>query len=560
MTKHHAKALWTMAAIFLALFWSAPAYSQDVSEQAQSCNAFKARALTFKDRSVRLVSSRFVPAGPMSLPSHCEVFGVLQERTGVNGAKYAIRFHMRLPTAWNKRFFFQGGGGSNGEVGDAVGFTPALAQGYAVLSQDSGHDNATNSDPAYNGPLAFGFDPIARSNYGDLSLKATAQAGKEVLFHYYGEKPRYSFFVGCSKGGQEGMMFAQRSPEEFDGIVAAAPGMSLPRAALAEAWDTQVFGSLVKAPGAASFDVAELHKAFSMGDLGLVRAAVLAACDKDDGLEDGIVGDYLRCGDRKVLPQLRARLCTQDKAEGCLSQRQVDSLLRSNQGPHDAKGHALYSDWGWAPGIADGGWRVWKIGFPNMTALNVTLGARALASVFTTPPTPFREGDQAAADFQSAFNFDRDAAKLYAVNATTKRSAWQDAGARSPDLKAFQRRGGRLIVPHGDSDPVFSLNDTLRWYREVDARSKGRAASFVRVFPVPGMCHCGGGPATDTYDAFGALVKWVETGTAPDQMIATAGPSSPWPGRERPLCAFPKVARYQGQGDPEKAASFTCRI
>lgn len=567
------KALWALAATFLGLSWSLPAHSRTVS-----CDGLASSALTFKDPTVRLVSSQLVPAGPLvlpagpgraerklDLPAHCEVFGVLQERTGVNGAKYAIRFHMRLPTDWNHRFFFQGGGGSNGEIGDATGFvgpafTPALAQGYAVLTQDSGHDNATNTDPAFNGPLAFGFDPIARSNYGDLSLKLTAQTGKEVLVHFYGEKPRYSFFVGCSKGGQEGMVFAQRYPEEFDGIVAAAPGFSLPRAALAEAWDTQTFGALVKAPGAATFDVTQLHKAFSTGDLALVRTALLDACDKDDGLADGIVGDFRRCTDKKVLPKLRAKLCKQDKAEGCLSQAQLDAVLRSNRGPRDAKGRALYSDWGWAPGISDIGWRLWKIGMPNFTALNVSLGARSLASVFTTPPTPLADGDQAAADFQSAFDFDRDAAKVYAVNATFKRSAWQDVGARSPDLKAFQRRGGRLIVPHGDSDPVFSLNDTLNWYREVDHASKGAAASFVRVFPVPGMCHCTGGPATDTYDVFAALVKWVEAGSAPERIIATAGPGSPWPGRERPLCAFPKVARYDGHGDPEKAASFSCRI
>ncbi|MTV36994.1 tannase/feruloyl esterase family alpha/beta hydrolase [Duganella radicis] len=576
----HLRACWTLAALLLGLSWVAPAHSQAAPADAAeaNCNNFQSRALKFSERSVRLVSSRFVAAGPLvfppnpggpgrtvSLPDHCEVFGVLQERTGVRGAKYAIRFHMRLPVAWNQRFFFQGGGGSNGEVGDAVGqvgpsLPPALALGYAVLTQDSGHDNATNTDPAYNGPLAFGFDPLARSNYGDLSLKLTAQTGKEVLAQYYGQKPRYSFFVGCSKGGQEGMVFAQRYPEEFDGIVAAAPGFSLPRAALAEAWDTQVFGELVKAPGATGFDVSRLHQAFSVGDYGLVRNAILAACDKDDGLEDGIVGDFTRCTDDKVLPQLRARLCQQDKAEGCLSSAQIAALQRSRQGPRDAKGRALYSDWGWAPGISDPGWRLWKTGFPNMTALNVTLGARSLASVFTTPPSVLPDGDQAAADFQSAFDFDRDAARIYAVNAVFKRSGWQDVGARSPDLSAFQRRGGRLIVPHGDSDAVFSLNDTLSWYREVDARAKGKAASFVRVFPVPGMCHCMGGPATDNYDAFGALVAWVESGKAPDQIIATAGPASPWPGRERPLCAYPQVARYTGRGDPEKAASFECRI
>ena len=567
-TQHISQAgtLRTLAALTLGLgLWGPAQADTQADDKAQAyCSAFKDRALEFKDRSVRLESSQF-RAAAAALPAHCEVFGVMQERTGTNGKKYAIRFHMRLPIDWNQRFFFQGGGGSNGEVGDAVGhvgpgFAPALSQGYAVMSQDSGHDNGTNNDPAYNGIMAFGFDPQSRSNYGHASLQAAAQAGKQVVFHYYGEKPRLSFFHGCSKGGQEGMVFAQRYPEEFDGIVASAPGMSLPRAAVAEAWDVQVFGSIIKKPGAAGFDVKELHKAFSLGDMDLIRDAVLEACDKDDGLKDGIVGDFLRCGDRKVVPQLHARLCKGEKAEGCLSSQQVNALVRSRKGPRDSRGKALYSDWPWAAGVSGEGWRIWKTGMPSMPALNVSLGGAALASVFTTPPTVLGQGPQAAADFQSAFDFDRDAAKIYAAKGAYKRSAWQDVGARSPDMAAFQRRGGKMIVPHGDSDPVFSLNDTLNWYREVDRLAKGKAASFVRVFPVPGMCHCAGGQATDTYDAFEALVKWVESSQAPDQLAATAGPASPWPGRERPICAFPKVARYQGQGDPEKASSFSCNI
>jgi feruloyl esterase len=544
------------------------------------CTGFQATALRFQDRTVRLVSSQFVAAGPIALPggpagpprmsaplpAHCEVVGVMQERTGRGGQKYAIRFHMRLPVAWNRRFVFQGGGGSNGELGDALGnlgagLPPALAQGYAVVSQDSGHDNATNDDPAYNGRLAFGFDPEARANYGHKSLKAVAQAGKEILLQFYHEKPRYSYFVGCSKGGQEGMVFAQRYPEEFDGIVAAAPGFSLPRAAVAQAWDVQVFSSILKPPGSAPFDATQLHKAFSAADLGLVRSAVLEACDADDGLRDGIVGDYQRCTDAKVVPRLRARACKLDKAEGCLSEAQVGALVRSRQGPRKASGEPVYSDWAWAAGVAGDDWRRWKLGPANgrSPALNVTLGAASLASVFTTSPRALGSGVQALADYQAAFDVDRDAAAIYATDEQFRRSAWDDISARSPDLSAFRARGGRMIVPHGDSDPVFSLNDTLNWYREVDARAEGAAASFVRVFPVPGMCHCSGGQATDRYDALTALVQWVEQQKAPAFLPASAGPASPWPGRERPICAYPAVARYKGEGDPEKAASFECR-
>jgi hypothetical protein len=535
-----------------------------------ACEGLRARASAFHDRSVRLLSSTFIGAGapavPAGQPAHCEVVGTMQERDGRNGQHYAIRFHMRLPVAWNYNFFFQGGGGSNGELGDALGRLgegqgTALAQGYAVISQDSGHDNRTNADPSYNGQLAFGFDPEARANYGHASLEAVAQAGKDLIVAYYHDKPRHSYFVGCSKGGQEGMMFAQRYPEVFDGIVASAPGFALPRAALAEAWDTQAFGALVRGQGAAGFDVKNLYKSFSAGDFALVRSAILEACDADDGLRDGIVGDTLRCTDARVVPQLRARACKADKVEGCLSEAQIGALLRSHGGPRNSRGEQLYSSWPWPSGIVGEGWRIWKIGSSDghVPPLNVVLGAGSLAAVFTSPPTALGADPQALANYQVAFDFDRDAARIDAVVPPFRHSAWADVGARSADLSAFRARGGRLIVPHGESDPVFSLNDTLDWYRQVDARSNGEAASFVRVFPVPGMCHCGGGQSTDAVEAFPALVAWVEQGKAPASLRATAGPSSPWPGRERPVCAYPAVARYKGTGDPEKASSFVCR-
>jgi hypothetical protein len=247
----------------------------------------------------------FPPAAAITLPEHCEVFGVLQERIGVAGQHFAIHFHLRLPTQWNGRFFFQGGGGSNGVVGDALGPTasgapPAIVQGFAVVSQDSGHDNAVNSDPAHGGAVAFGFDRQARADYGHASLKVVADAAKAAVKFYYGKAPQYSYFVGCSKGGQEGMAFAQRYPDEFNGIVAGAPGFALPRAAVAEAWDVQSIAALVKSPTEHAVQLDRFADAFSEADLVLVRDAILSACDEDDGVQDGIVGNFAQCTDAKV--------------------------------------------------------------------------------------------------------------------------------------------------------------------------------------------------------------------------------------------------------------------
>ena len=505
------------------------------------------------------------PEAPVKLPEHCDVFGVMHERTGVDGQHYGIHFHLRLPTQWNHEFLFQGGAGTNGDAGDALGHIslttpPALAQGFAVVSQDGGHDNTVDADPARGGAVAFGFDPQARADFGRYSLPVVSNVAKALLRGYYDEPARRSYFVGCSKGGQEGLVFAEQFPQEFDGILAADPGLSLPRAALSQIWDVQAFGSVVpREPGAATLMPARLPITFSATDLRLVHDAVLAACDADDGLKDGIVGAFAQCTDSKVLPELRKRTCEKGKDDGCLSTAQISALRRSLQGPRDSRGRHLYSDWPWDAGIGSDGWRLWKLGQPGgMPALNLLVGGPAVAAVFTTPPTALRADPQSALDYAMRFNFERDAARIYAVDAEHAHSAWDDVSARSSDLTAFRARGGKMIIPHGVSDPVFSINDTLTWYREIDARTGGRAAEFVRVFPIPGMAHCAGGPATDHFDAFTALRTWVEQGKAPERIEASAGPQTPWPGRSRPLCPYPAIARYSGHGDVDRAAAFVC--
>jgi hypothetical protein len=189
----------------------------------------------------------------------------------------------------------------------------------------------------------------------------------------------------------------------------------------------------------------------------------------------------------------------------------------------------------------------------------VLLGAGALASIFTTAPTQVSAAPQELLDYLMAFDFDRDASRIYATNAQFPRSAWSDVAARSTDLRAFYAHGGKLVIYQGAADPVFSLKDTVSWFQDVQRRSGNGARSFARLFAVPGMSHCRGGPATDQFDALGALMQWVEHGQAPEQIAATAGRASPWPGRTRPLCAYPKVARYIGTGDIERAESFQCR-
>lgn len=490
-----------------------------------------------------------------TLPAHCEVIGAINERVGVDGRPYAIRFHLRLPDAWNERFYFQGGGGTDGSLGNALGGT-ALVSGYSVVSTDAGHDNVINFDANAGGAAAFGIDPQARSDYGYNAIGVVTLAAKSLLEHYYGRPPEYSYFVGCSNGGRQGMVASQRFPHYFDGIVAGDPGFNLPQAGVAEAYDSQMFAEVALELGA--FDPSGqplLSGTFSNADLALVADRVLATCDGLDGLEDGMINNFPRC---RFNP--RTLLCPGAKEPGCLSAAQVRALKRVFAGARNSHGHALYADWPWDSGIRDFGWRIWKIGAPNTpvnTAINLTLGGAAVPLVFMNPPDIVPTSG--LVEYMFSFDFDRDAPRIFRRNAGIYReSPMQFMSANDVDLSAFKSSGGKMILYHGVSDPVFSINDTIDWFEKLDHRFDGRANRFVRLFAVPGMTHCGGGPATSQFDAFGALRDWVEDGIAPRQILATAPATTPWPGRTRPLCPYPAQARYRGDGSMEDAANFEC--
>jgi feruloyl esterase len=500
----------------------------------------------------------------------------MNERTGADGQHYAINFHMRMPTAWNGKFFFEGGGGSNGNLGNALGNLQgqqpgnALVLGYAVVSQDSGHDNAVNNDPNKNGTQTFGFDEQARLDFGYNSYDQVTQAAKALIGLYYGTGPERSYYVGCSEGGREGMMMSQRFPEYFDGILACSPGFKLPKAAIAEAWDTQAFAQVAKADGVNDPNGEPfINKAFSDEDLGLVSNAVVSACDKLDGVEDGMIGNFHACTNALVKPRLEALKCKGQKDSTCLTAVQISAIQKVFGGAKSSSGETLYADWPWDVGMGGKsgeafnlGWRVWKLGMFNAPAnsgINATLGAGALSGVFTTPPTPVASTGAAPVAYLLGFDFDREAAKIYAESGTFSKPAWDFMMASSTELSAFRKHGGKLIMTHGVSDPVFSIDDDIAWLSEVNKINKGKASDFVRLFAVPGMNHCAGGPATDRFDAFTALVNWVEKKTPPAKIVATAGPATPWPNRTRPLCPYPAYARYKGSGSIEDAASFVCK-
>jgi pimeloyl-ACP methyl ester carboxylesterase len=507
-----------------------------------------------------ITGSQTVEAGTLQVagqpvPEHCRVTGRMNDRVGLDGRPYAIGFELRLPVDWNGRFWYQGNGGIDGSVVPATGalgggpLTHALAQGFAVLSSDAGH-------PAAYGP-SFGFDPQARLDYGYQAVGTLTPMAKATLTVAYGKGPDRSYIGGCSNGGRHVLVAAARYPDQYDGFLAGAPGFNLPLAALANIWSAQRYA--IVATGDPSTPPG-LETAFTAAERRTVAAAVLQRCDKLDGARDGLVQNTVLC--QKVFDLRRdVPTCPGERDGSCLSHAQKLAIGPIFRGAKASDGR-FYASFPYDPGIGGAGVPFWEFVAP------LVLDSGAVGVIFKVPPT----ADALTNGPAFALNLDIDLAlaQLSTTDATFGESAMQFMTPPDPtDLSDLRERGAKVLVYHGVSDPIFSIDDTKRWWRGVNRESGGRAADFVRVFSVPGMNHCAGGPATDQADFITALVNWVERGQEPKRIVASArGPGNPggvnpevpadWaPDRTRPLCPYPSVARYI-RGDVEQASSFRC--
>jgi feruloyl esterase len=473
-------------------------------------------------------------AGPL-LVEHCRVSGRMAERTGIDGKPYYIGFELRLPVQWNGRLLYQGGGGNDGVIRPAVGPQAApgyaLNRGFAVVTTDAGHQ----------GPTAdFGFDPIARTDNAYNAHDRVAVAAKELVRHHYARPADRSYFIGCSGGGRQGMMFTQRFPAHFDGVIAMAPAMRVSKGAtIGAAWDTQALQAAAP-PGAEGKPV--LSRALSNDDLALVSRGIAQACDAQDGAVDGLVSNPAAC--RFDVTTLQ---CKGAKEASCLAPNQVGALQKIFGGARRANGEPLYFGWPWDPGIGhpQNDWRAWKLGTSPTAQANsrhVALMQDALQGYFVTPP------DRSLSIF--AFDFERDPARMDA-------HSWIFNTADDVKLAGFKARGGKLLFAHGMADPIFSPNEMIDYYQRLSATHGAGTREFSRLFLIPGMGHCAGGATTDSWDGLGALVDWVENGRAPEKIVASG--TTVFPGRTRPLCPYPLYAHFNGSGNPEDAANFSCR-
>jgi hypothetical protein len=501
--------------------------------------------------------------GGTPIAAHCLVKGQMHQRKGSDGRDYAIGFEMRLPQAWNGRFYYQGNGGLDGAVRPAEGalgggpITGALHQGFAVISSDAGHTGAQT--------LHFGLEPQARLDYGHQAVAKLTPMAKELIRNAYGRGPDRSYIGGCSNGGRHAMVAASRLGEQYDGYLIGAPGYRLPNAALAQLWGAQRWsplataGATVKHPMNPAANIPDLGSALTAQERQTVARAILQRCDALDGLADGLVQATQAC-QASFNVERDVPACSGARDGSCLTPAQKSVLSQIHVGGKAANGQAIYSAFPYDPGIAGSNWAQWK--FVNSVALDPL----AVSTVFTVPPMPTSP---------LTAHIDALLPAIAASNDTYRESGlalMSPPGHEQPDnLRALRARGAKIVLYHGVSDAIFSAEDTRQWMERLDASQGGRAADFARYFPVPGMNHCSAGPATDQFDLLTPLVRWVEEGVAPQAVTARArGAGNPggvnpelpadWAvDRTRPLCAYPTVARYRGQGSTEDARNFSCQ-
>lgn len=523
-------------------------------------------ATAFSFPSTTVTAAELVSAGTLTnagkpVAEHCRVTGRMNQRVSpVDGQTYAIGFEMRLPTAWSGRYLYQANGGTDGSVAPAAGdfsgggpLMNGLQLGFAVISSDAGHNSAQN-------PL-FGVDPQARLDYGYQAVGTLTPMAKALIKAAYGRGPDRSYIGGTSNGGRHTMVAAARHATEYDGYLAVSPGLNLPKAAVAQLYGAQQWAKVATTTGTApNFD---LESALPQTERALISQAILGRCDALDGVADGLVQEVSGCRTAFVLAR-DVPTCTGPRDGTCLTAAQKTVVADVFAGARNSRGEALYATFPYDAGIVHSGWAGWKF-------RNSVRGGRdpvAVAHIFAVPPvtTPLTN----TLDYALNFNLDTDAPKIFATDDVYKESAM--SFMTPPDvtnLDALRDRGAKMIVVHGASDGVFSMDDTTNWYEALNARLDGAAGDAVRYFRVPGMGHSRGGPATDQFDGLTALVDWVEKGTAPDRIIATArgagnagGVNNDLPAdwsasRTRPLCPHPTIARYKG-GDREVASSFAC--
>lgn len=438
------------------------------------------------------------------LPPFCRVAATLKPSPDSD-----IKIEVWMPASgWNGKFLGVGNGGWAGTISYAA-MAAAVARGYATASTDTGHSSS-------GGAFVLGH-PEKLVDFGYRAVSEMTVTAKRIIEAHYGTAVRKSYWNGCSTGGRQGLMEAQRFPDHYDGMIIGAAATPRP---LLNGWQLSLAQAALTNP--AAFVPVEKHAA--------IHRAVIEACDAVDGLKDGLISNPPKC---RFDPS--ALVCRgEEDRPTCLTARQVETVKAVMAPLRDRSGSELFP--GWEPG-AELGWRA-LIGGPEPTPLAID---HYRYVVFKNPAWDWK-----------TFNAQRDIA--VALEDRT-------VDVPEPDIAAFVKRGGKIVMYHGWSDPLVppraSVNKFVRVQQMLDGADA--AAKSVRLFMVPGMGHCGGGDGPNSFDTIGALEQWVENGNAPAQIVASHRTNGRVD-RTRPLCPYPQVAQYKGAGNPDEAANFVCRI
>ena len=438
-----------------------------------------------------------------------------------------IRFGASLPADWNGRFVMRGGGGYAGQQPVKGRDDPLREQGYVTASTDTGHDAARY-------PLAtFAYNNRdGEIDYAYRAVHLTAVAVKELIAEHYGRPAEYDYWLGCSTGGRQGLMSAQRFPEDFDGIVAGAPVLDFTNTQIGGVW----------------FSQALRENPVSLEKIARVGEAIYAACDHLDGLEDGLIDDPRRCA---FDPRTDYPRCGAEDRADCLTEGESAALATIYGGvvsrgapyfPGQPVGAELGDPLG-SPAARTSGWGRWFVDPGADAPLLERFGVTFMRYMAFERDDPDWELEQ--------FDFDEDPYRMDAIR--------RILDATDPDLTRFRDAGGRMITYHGWSDTALNPLMAVNYYEDV-LEETPEAKDFYRLFMVPGMFHCAGGRGINRVDAFPDLVDWVETGAAPDRLVGERVDREGAVLMTRPVCPYPEVARYDGAGDVDDAASFVCRL
>ena len=468
-----------------------------------------------RGRSGRVAATEVVAAAG-ALPEYCRVVGTLSTATN---------YEVRLPTTtWNGKFYMTGCGGFCGNV-NADACNGALARGYAIAATDGGHTAS-----AIDG--SWGLDNRkAEVDWAFQAVHQVAGHSKRLVRQYYGEPPAYSYFSGCSGGGREALMSAQMFPGDFDGIIAGAPAnYQAYLAGISQTWT-----ELAQFDGSGS-------RIFGVDKLGLIGSAVYDHCDGDDGLVDGQIDDPRDCDVVAVISALACAPGTE--GPDCLNPAETDAVLKIYDGPRNSNGDVLYP--GGLPAGSEQLWAFLSVGFGD----NLSIGGGFAQEYHRYLAYPKDPGERFSL---FDFDFDTDVGDLDPLANVYN--------ATDPDLDGFRASGGKLLLYHGYADPLITPYGTIAYYESVVAAMGGAEATadFARLFLLPGMGHCGGGPGPSVVDYLSAMENWVENGVAPDELIASRVAADGTVDRQRPVYPYPQVARYDGTGSVDDASNFEPR-